>query len=383
MTVEWFEKLQFRLHLMALRRKPVRELILRLQRNLAITNEPMTSVLSRDEIRDLIEKTEFYNRNNLTRTSAYLRFYQQRPEIHWALLAHGVSRNGGYEMTDLHGDWFVRMSTEEDRVHFFHFLERANYLIFGDAFVQLLVYEESRRRGRPLFHVLPALKVSRFMQTVWEWFWETGDSYVLTVALIVNEQNFIDKRVVQSEQYGAKIIHSFQFQAQSLLNLTCVVFPFKADGATHVGGTKVEHFTSLANRIATGMKLYNILFHSPVKRLVQQWLHETPHSGSRADYWPLYFSSKTRASHDSAYTPKFLDGAESEHRIYSPRLEEVWPDVEHSPVESFDWFTRIEQADGLLHKELTPFVDFTSAYLETNRAVERILLTKGALHIGR
>lgn len=40
------------------------------------------------------------NRSNITRTAAYLSCYDQYPELHWALLAHMVSRNGGYHMTD-------------------------------------------------------------------------------------------------------------------------------------------------------------------------------------------------------------------------------------------------------------------------------------------
>ncbi|QNG58329.1 DUF2515 family protein [Bacillus sp. PAMC26568] len=30
-----------------------------------------------------------------------MHFYKKHPEIHWAFLAHMVSRNGGYSMTDL------------------------------------------------------------------------------------------------------------------------------------------------------------------------------------------------------------------------------------------------------------------------------------------
>ncbi|PGB24080.1 DUF2515 family protein, partial [Bacillus wiedmannii] len=46
-------------------------------------------------------QTEQLNKNNVTRTRAYYQFYIQYPEIHWALLGHMVSRNGGWNMTDL------------------------------------------------------------------------------------------------------------------------------------------------------------------------------------------------------------------------------------------------------------------------------------------
>lgn len=52
-------------------------------------------------IQQIQEKTQVLNRNNVTRTMAYYDFYRDHPEIHWALLAHLVSRNAGWNMTDL------------------------------------------------------------------------------------------------------------------------------------------------------------------------------------------------------------------------------------------------------------------------------------------
>lgn len=46
-------------------------------------------------------KTREANRNNVTRTKAYGDFYLEHPEVHWAYLVHMVSRNGGWNMTDL------------------------------------------------------------------------------------------------------------------------------------------------------------------------------------------------------------------------------------------------------------------------------------------
>ncbi|WP_440177084.1 DUF2515 family protein, partial [Bacillus subtilis] len=45
-----------------------------------------------EEIKTLTQEN---NRSNITRTAAYLECYEQYPELHWALLAHMVSRNGG------------------------------------------------------------------------------------------------------------------------------------------------------------------------------------------------------------------------------------------------------------------------------------------------
>ncbi|MDR4948142.1 DUF2515 family protein [Neobacillus cucumis] len=48
-------------------------------------------------------------------------------------------------MTDLKGEFLTRLMTKKDRVLFFQFLERGNWLIFQDAYPQFLLYEESLR----------------------------------------------------------------------------------------------------------------------------------------------------------------------------------------------------------------------------------------------
>ncbi|MBR8645388.1 DUF2515 family protein [[Brevibacterium] frigoritolerans] len=70
----------------------------------------------------------------MTRTQAYLAFYNRNPEVHWAFLAHMVSRNGGYHMTDLKSSNMTHLLDRAERQKFFHFLERANSAIFADAF---------------------------------------------------------------------------------------------------------------------------------------------------------------------------------------------------------------------------------------------------------
>lgn len=108
-------------------------------------------------------ETAAANRNNVTRTEAYRIFVFPHSELHWALLAHMVSRNGGWNMTDLQGEWLPWLLNSEQRLAVFRFLEQANALIFQDAYPQLLLYERSRREGRSLFHLLPAFGVSSFM----------------------------------------------------------------------------------------------------------------------------------------------------------------------------------------------------------------------------
>ncbi|KIL72294.1 putative protein YppC [Bacillus badius] len=116
---------------------------------------PGEKSLSREEqklLRNIRSETERLNANNITRTKAYLDFYWMYPEIHWAFLAHMISRNGGWNMTDLRGELHSRLLNEEKRQAFFSFLERGNWLIFQDAYPQLLLFMESKRRSKSLFY---------------------------------------------------------------------------------------------------------------------------------------------------------------------------------------------------------------------------------------
>ncbi|MEH7387761.1 DUF2515 family protein, partial [Bacillus sp. JJ1521] len=80
--------------------------------------------------------TRSHNLNNVTRTKAYFDFYRAHPEIHWAFLGHMVSRNGGWNMTDLKGGQLSRLLTKKEIESYFSFLERGNWLVFQDAFTQ-------------------------------------------------------------------------------------------------------------------------------------------------------------------------------------------------------------------------------------------------------
>lgn len=72
-------------------------------------------------INNIKMQTEQLNKNNVTRTRAYYQFYVQYPEIHWALLGHMVSRNGGWNMTDLKGDLYTKILSEKEQITFFLF----------------------------------------------------------------------------------------------------------------------------------------------------------------------------------------------------------------------------------------------------------------------
>ncbi|MFH5181954.1 DUF2515 domain-containing protein [Paenibacillus sp. TAB 01] len=282
------------------------------------------------------------NRNNVTRTQAYWELFQRRPELHWALLAHMVSRNGGWSMTDLRGELLPYLLNGRQQEHVFAFLERANALIFQDAYPQLLLYEASLRASRPLFHLLAPLRVSRFMRPVWELFWERRDSALLTVALIVNEQHYIEQRVAQHPYYVKHVLNTLFFYAQSLLQLNQVVFPYEDQGKVRLAGLILEDFTKLDERIQFGKKLYAVLFGIPsVHAGILRFAERVRHTGSRSDYWPHLFAPVRQGPPvPRGQLKEWLDGCSlrpGASLLYSPRLETVWKDRPVAEAETGDW----------------------------------------------
>jgi hypothetical protein len=295
------------------------------------------------------------NRNNITRTAAYWAFYQQHPEIHWAFLAHMVSRNGGWSMTDLAGDLMAQLLSPEERWHIFSFLERSNALIFHDAYPQLLLYRKSRLAGKPLFHLLPQLGVSRFMHPVWERFWSKPEPVPLTICLIMNEQHYIEGRVVQDPYYRQHVLERPAFRFQAELQETQVVFPYRpitqaaADSRTpwRLSGLTLERFSDLRERIEVGKTLYGILFGNPIIRDgAHTFAAAHPHTGSRADYHPsLYTAAAQKASPPAVPPAERLHGYDvraGAQPFYSPRLTDVWADQPFAAPGGADWF--VEQA---------------------------------------
>lgn len=310
------------------------------------------------------------NRNNITRTAAYWELYQACPEVHWAFLAHMVSRNGGYSMTDLQGDLLPQLLGREDRTNIFLFLERINSLIFQDAYPQLLLYQESKRAGRPLFHLLPCFHISAFMHPVWQQFWMDLNSAMLTICLIINEQNYIEGRVVQAPHYRKRVLERPFFLAMPYMQLNQVVLPYDtAAGFTHRGrswngekkdprvkglaGLVVEHFVSLNERIGAGKALYGMLFGVPdILRGAELFAAGQRHTGSRADYDPLLYQSGPKAVASpsaSCFKRLYGDGKTKGEtaRLYSPVLSEAWKDCAAEPAGIYDWFRQLKDADGL------------------------------------
>jgi hypothetical protein len=323
--------------------------------------------------------TEELNQNNVTRTQAYLDLYLKHPEIHWAFLGHMVSRNGGWNMTDLKGELLTRLLTRKERNDFFSFLERGNWLIFQDAYPQFLLYSESLKRNKPLFYLLPYLSISTFMESIWNYFWRERDSYVLTIALIINEQNYLEKRVIQNPIYQKGVLHTLEFKLQELLSFNHILFPYRKKT---LAGQTVYQFQSLHERILLGKRLYAVLFQN-VNQFVD-WAKAHRHTGSRKDYWPHIFNNVNEGIPGFPYqlrlnSCKLRWGAK---KIYSPDLTSAWKNVQHQEAEKGDWFRDWQVANYLSELSETQINgEIEYEYCKTLERLELAALAKKVITI--
>jgi hypothetical protein len=341
--------------------------------------------LSKEE-KGLLEQiksdTKEHNLNNVTRTMAYLNVYQQHPEIHWAFLGHMVSRNGGWNMTDLKGDLLTRLLTKKERNSYFTFLERGNWLIFQDAYPQFLLYSESLKRNKPLFYLLPYLNISTFMETVWNYFWRKQDIYILTMALVINEQNYLEKRVIQNPIYQKDVLNTLEFKLQDYLSFNHILFPYRKKS---LAGQTLHQFQSLHERILLGKRLYAVLFQK--KELLDQfvkWARGHHHTGSRKDYWPHIFNNVNEGIPGFPYqlrlnSCKLRWGAK---RIYSPNLTSAWKNVHHQEAEKGDWFSDWQVANYLSELSETQISgEIEYEYCKTLERLELAALAKKVITI--
>jgi len=313
---------------------------------IAPSKQPLTS-LEAEIVKQIQQETDKLNLNNITRTNAYLDFFKRSPEVHWAFLAHLVSRNGGWNMTDLKGSMLHHILNEKQKEDLFMFLESANASIFHDAYPQLRLYEESKNRGSNYFHLLPHFSVSSFMKVFWERFLAKQNSRLLTVALIINEQQYIQQNIVNRPYFQENVLDTLAFTLQEWLGFTNVLIPYKKRRKTHLAGITIRDFENVDYRIEVGKRLYGILFYKRgVKKAAFRFAESTPHTGSRADYWPLLFSADNK-----------------EHaKIYSPLLTEVWPNVHHTYPKNRDWFRNMDVMKHLQEIPITNHFDITREY---------------------
>ncbi|MFA1820745.1 DUF2515 family protein [Virgibacillus oceani] len=228
----------------------------------------------------IIKEVKKHNVDNISRTNAYLQFYLQHPEIGWALAASLVSRNAGWNMTDLYLSPFQRMFSKKELLHLFMTYERANWLIFSDAYPQLLIYKQAKSANKPLFHLLKYFYVSEFMINEWFHFWNFHDYDRLIRSLIINEQNVIHSPVINHSYFQYHVFHKLPYLLQNIFWMNAVLLPTK----NGLYGAYVHGFTSLTNRITLGKRIATTIFHPHIHEQVLDFMLTHEHTGSRKDY---------------------------------------------------------------------------------------------------
>ncbi|SNZ10309.1 Protein of unknown function [Terribacillus aidingensis] len=241
----------------------------------------MTNIDTARLLASIEEKTTAANLDNIRRTMAYQAFYEANPEIRWSFLASMVSRNAGWNMTDLQLDMFQRLLPARVRKQLFSLYERANWLIFSDAYPQLLLYEAHKKEQINMIDHLRHFRVSAFMEQVWRHFIKEGDGQKLLYSLIINEQHVIGSPVIVQSFYKEHVFSRWPYRLQDLLRLNAVFFP-TLKGELY--GLNAHHFTSVDKRIQLGKKLSALLFDPKLHDMFLQFAKTVPHSGSREDY---------------------------------------------------------------------------------------------------
>jgi hypothetical protein len=267
-------------------------------------------------VAEILEHTVAENRDNVSRTCAYADYYSRNPDIGWALLASLVSRNAGYLMTDLRREPVTAILPPAAAERFFLALEACNSAIFLDAFPQLLLYEYAKRAGAPLFHLLDRVSGSRSMGPYWNDHWRGGSPARLDLALVVNEQCHLERRVFGDPRLGA-CFRTALFALAMRLRMFWLVFPGRCASGdeTPLYTMRVGRFAWVDGRIRMGRRLYGLLFASAAGAAVRRWAQRAPeHSGSRADYAPETFAAEATFNTGTPLAP-------------SPTLRRCWPPV--------------------------------------------------------
>ncbi|GAB6991578.1 DUF2515 family protein [Paenibacillus pini] len=329
-------------------------------------------------IQEIEARTAKSNRSNITRTRAYLNCYKQFPELHWSFLAHMVSRNAGWSMSDLKGGLMSDLMEQPMREDMYRLLERCNALIFQDAYPQLLLYMYSRTLGKSLFHLLSEFHVSAFMHPFWERFWLERDSALLATGLIINEQQYIEGRVVQHHYFQKQILRKPSFLLHSKFQMNQIIFPLTIEHpvqdsnqsslpqATGICGLILEDFTDIHERIEFGKSLYAMLFgYQNVLSGVQAFAFTVKHQGSRQEYWPALFTADKQTALNSPQESSELLKQEwlpEGKNLYSPLLKDVWQDMPYEPIQQYDWFTNANAIVHITRPRRPLFIEMTHAH---------------------
>ncbi|MFT4413052.1 DUF2515 domain-containing protein [Fredinandcohnia humi] len=306
-------------------------------------------------IQNITKTTAKGNIDNISRTKSYARFYYNNKEIQWSFLASMVSRNAGYNMTDLEGEWFHKVLSKQERKALFYTFERANWLIFADAFPQLLLYEYSKKLRKPLFYLLPAFSVSAFIETEWEYFWHFREGKRLITSQIINEQNIIQQPVIEHPLFKQKVFHTLFYNLQDFFHFSSVIFP-TLEGQLY--GFSVHNFTKLDERIELGKKLASLLFHDKYYEFFYRFSRKVEHTGSRFDYEKYVGERRFRNT---------------------PFLRTTFPICKHIRVETKDWYNGERKKKWYKTVSIGNQFDLTNWFLKKQKQLQAGILIEDLL----
>jgi hypothetical protein len=229
-----------------------------------------------------LDELDERNADNVSRTDSYLELYAwtaaEGRELPWLLMAHLVSRNAGYLMSDLARsidkpgrDPALRAAMES----LMALLERANFLIFQDAWHHV-VHHLMGRTGE-----LTSPRTPRFMIDAWHRHERAGtaaDERSLVLDLVHNEQHLIERRAVHRAELapGLRLLEFVERSGRE----KPIHFPLDGAPAITVGG-----FARVERRIATGARIFDDVIADRARRAaLVDWAQAHPHTGSRAVY---------------------------------------------------------------------------------------------------
>lgn len=218
------------------------------------------------------------------------------------------------------------------------------------------------------------------METIWNHFWRIKEPNILTIAMIINEQSYLEKRVVQNPHYQKAVLTKIEFLLQDWLSFNHILFPF---GKRNLSGQTLHQFESLNERILLGKRLNTILFkNKEILNQTVEWAKNHPHTGSRKDYWPHIFNNVNEGIPGFAYQLrlKSCQLKSKARKIYSPSLEHSWKNVNHPEAEKGDWFTDWRVVNYLTEKDEMINGEIKDEYCKTLERLELAALAKKAIH---
>ncbi|MCA9676337.1 MAG: DUF2515 family protein [Kofleriaceae bacterium] len=232
------------------------------------------------------------NRDNVARTASYLELYAWSRdagcELPWVFMAHLVSRNAGYLMTDLArtlGRADLDAGLGDAMRNLFLLLERANWLIFWDAWHHTLLHLAGRTDQ------LAAPRTPVFMIDAWRRFEADAaaaggavDAALerrLVVELVHNEQHLIEHRVVHHPHLapGRRLLDMVELSGREK------PLHFPPVTAAPLPEIRVGGFAQLPRRLAAGARIFDEVLADRGRRdALFAWATAHPHTGSRAVY---------------------------------------------------------------------------------------------------